>query len=752
MAVIGKIRSKSGLLVGFVAGALIIFVLSDLLGGRGKGGNTRPDERIAGEVFGNEINYMEYQLEVDNAVENKKNEIFNQKSQQVKQQIYFEMMMKGQASGKQPSKQEIEAKVQEAFAKIKSEIVITDEEKDNIAEQTWNQLVNRKMFDKEIAEVGINVSSGELNDMLFGKNIQKFLSEAEMFKNPQGQFSVDSVKSLRQRVEGSAEGKAWWVETFEKPMKYQRQIDKYFLLISKGIYVTNAEVMADHVANNRKYKIKFVATNFAEVPDSTISVKDEDIKAYYEKNKHRKVYEQFGTRKFSWVEFPMVLSQQDYDDAKKSADDIKEKFTKASDDSLFVMSYSNTKQYSNDYDQPGKYPIFVDSMIQRADSGSVVGPYQEGDSYKMVKIRESKYEDQARVRHILIGSKGEGKRNPDAKYDIATAKKLADSIVVALKSKKANFESLLLKYNDDKGSNANGGVYDWFNKQVNFVAPFRDFAFAGKVGDIKSVETEFGFHVMEILGQRNQKVIKSALVDVKVVPLRETEMAAREKAVNFRTKISDATKFDEVAQGMKLNVQTKEIAYNQQNLDRSPGGRAFVSKVNSLNKNDIPDPFIFNDRYVVVKLDAIKKQGIPEFEDVKEIMKVEVIREKKAEMDAKKMKGVKSLEELANRLKRKVQEAEVTFGNGNIAGTSGTEYNVVGSICAMKKAGDMSVPLKGKSGVFVVVLQGITEAPELKDMTQTKMNLTNGVRSRSQNESYMALRQLAKVLDKRFEY
>jgi peptidyl-prolyl cis-trans isomerase D len=747
MAIIGKIRSKSGLLVGFIAVALLLFVLSDLLSN--KGGAPAPTDRIAGEVFGEEISYMEYEKEYEIAEGNKKQEILNQRANQIRQQVMFQMM----ASGKKMTQQEMEQQVQMEMEKARMEITLTDAEKDQLREQVWGQLINRRLFDRAYNALGVNVSPGELNDLLFGENIQDYVKSAEMFKNAQGQFSVDSVKRLRQRVEASAEGKSWWVNAFEIPLKDQRKFTKYFNLISKGMYVTTAEVKYDHIATNRKYKIKFVNKSFEQIPDSTIKVTDEEIKTYYEKHKHRKKFEQYGSRKYAYVEFPMVIGQADIDFAKAEADKVYEKFKASKDDSLFVMTYSESKMFNEMFDQPGKYPADVDSLIQKADSGTIVGPYMDGNFWKMVKVRESKFEEQAKVRHILIAYSG-AMRADGVTRTKDQAKALADSIVNALR-KKGDWGVMLNKYNDDKASTANGGVYEWFNKEMGFTQKFKDFAFQGKKGEVKSVETEFGYHVMEVLGQRNQKVIKSALVDLKITPMKETEMAVREKAVEFLSKISDATKFQQVAQDMKLVVKSNEIAYNQQDIDQrmpTPAGRIFASNLMRLNENDLSQPFLFNSSYVVVKLEAIKNPGLPEFEDVKEIMKFEVIREKKAEMEAAKMKGAKSLEELASRLKLEVKTADITFSMANIPGTTGAEYGVIGSICSMQKPGDMSVPLKGKNGVYVVVLQGITEAPELKDMTPVRANMTSAIRSRAQNDVYMAMRTLAKIVDKRFEF
>ena len=57
MAAIGKIREQSTLLLIVIGGAMVAFVLGDLFSNRG----FSPAEQYVGEVFGEEIDMLEYQ-------------------------------------------------------------------------------------------------------------------------------------------------------------------------------------------------------------------------------------------------------------------------------------------------------------------------------------------------------------------------------------------------------------------------------------------------------------------------------------------------------------------------------------------------------------------------------------------------------------------------------------------------------------------------------------------------------------------
>lgn len=743
MAIIGQIRSKSGLVVGFVAVALILFVLSDFLGGNGSGA---PEEMIAGEVYGQEIPYAEYEAEAEAQVNAAQQERINNKVEELKQQIMFEFMSKGI----QPTEEQTNLRIQEELDKLRDELTLRDDEKDQIRDDVFNQKVNRIIFDKLLPEFNFAIPSNELNDMIFGDNIQDYIKKTKMFQNKYtGEFSLDSVKLWRTKVDKSKEGKTWWVNNIEQPIKETRKINKYFNLINKGVYVTNAEVLHNHIASNRTYKISFVTKPYSDIADSTIKVTDEEITEYYNKNKNRKQFESQGSRKFSWVEFMLAPSDADVSNAKTVADDVLARFKESKDDSLFVMTNAESKNFIDDFTAVGMYPVEVDSTIQNADSGTFVGPYRDGDFWKILKVRGIKYEEQAKCKHILIAFQGAVRSEATRTKD--QAKKLADSLATIIK-KGTKLDDLVMRYSDDGGKNQNGGTYDWFAKDVGFTQKFKDFAFAAKSGEVKVVETEFGFHVMEGMGQRNYKKAKTAIVDVKIRPSKETDMAVRAKAMEFISKMKDNSEFQKAAQSLKLNVQEREITWTQKAVDNTPGGRSMAGWVHNANQNDVSEPRIYNDRYVVIKLDLVKQKGVPDLDDVYDIMKLEVLREKKGEMITKEMKGAKSLEELANRLKTKVQDAEIRFADPAIPGTNGAEYEVIGSIFSMNKPGQMSFPLAGKNGAFVVKIEGITEAPALTDATASKAALTKSLRDSSKDRSYMAIRTLAKIDDKRRLY
>ena len=124
-------------------------------------------------------------------------------------------------------------------------------------------------------------------------------------------------------------------------------------------------------------------------------------------------------------------------------------------------------------------------------------------------------------------------------------------------------------------------------------------------------------------------------------------------------------------------------------------------------------PIEDNDRYIIAIVSAIREKGTPEFIDVKEVMKAEVIKEKKAAILIQQMSKTKDLELLAKKGGTTVAKAEIVFANPQIQG-AGFEPEVVGSLFSGLKDGETTAPLKGEQGVYVIRLNKTIKAPATK--------------------------------------
>ena len=180
------------------------------------------------------------------------------------------------------------------------------------------------------------------------------------------------------------------------------------------------------------------------------------------------------------------------------------------------------------------FASFIDQQIDDAKQGDVIGPFVHQDKVNLVKVYKTEEEEQAKVRHILISSK-EGDAN-----DAENKKKLADSILYAVRRDSSKFTKLVQKYSKDPGSVANGGVYSWFPKG-QMVPEFEDFSFNKRIGSSGVVRTNYGFHIIQVLGRRTGTLKKIAIVDESIMASSNTQDFYYDSiAVNFYMKADTA--------------------------------------------------------------------------------------------------------------------------------------------------------------------------------------------------------------------
>ena len=152
-------------------------------------------------------------------------------------------------------------------------------------------------------------------------------------------------------------------------------------------------------------------------------------------------------------------------------------------------------------------PSLFAEGLEGVDVGQVSPPLKSGAGYHILKVEEKrgdfvKYEDQWLVRHILL-------MPSEIRSEEASELELID-----IRNRVINGEdfSLLAKeFSEDPGSAQKGGELDWMGKGITaaeFEATFTKIE-EGVVSEV--FQTEFGFHFLELLGQRNKDMTNEAI-------------------------------------------------------------------------------------------------------------------------------------------------------------------------------------------------------------------------------------------------
>jgi peptidyl-prolyl cis-trans isomerase D len=149
-------------------------------------------------------------------------------------------------------------------------------------------------------------------------------------------------------------------------------------------------------------------------------------------------------------------------------------------------------------------------------------------------------------------------------------------------------------------------------------------------------------------------------------------------------------------------------------------------------------------------LSNIIPEGAPEFEDVKDQMRFPALKDKQAKIYIEKMSGKNSLEEVAKVVKNgQILSAEVYFASNVIQGGGGNEPEVIGKLFTKIPTGSMTKPIKGSTGVYVVIVESETKAPETTDYSLNRTNMQLARAGAADGLVIKALREKADIKDNR---
>lgn len=730
MAVIGKIQKNSLLLLIVIGIAMLAFIFTDFL----KGGPSEIEQLPAATLNEEPIDQQEF--------EDLKEDYVN---------------------------------------RSKSEYAYQEKDFDDAAERTaadnaFNELVRRTILEDEFEKLGIDCTTDELNDMIHGNHVHQWVLQIPIFNGPAG-FSRDSVRNFLTRLElepegASPEDRDNWLESrqqwsdFEFELKNARKADKYVGLIKKGIYVNKLEAQNQYDGLYSKKQISFVMQAYADIPEDELVVTDEEIKAYYDEHKDDADYEQEETREIQMVYFPIAPTVDDQTLINDQLESLKNGFSKTSNNVGFVYQNSDAqflsdsavfKMSTNDQmsfsikSNGGSYPASADQAIQNSEVGDVFGPFlafnsdEQRGEIAIVKVVDTPTEKQAWVRHILISSGAT--RTEDR------AKAISDSLIRVIKAND-NFAELVPQVSEDPGSIENGGEYKWFAEGM-MVPEFNDASFNGAIGQIQLVKTSFGYHIVEVLGQGDRITPELAIVTKVVRPSEYTMRSIEERAYDYIYTLNDMegdSIFTRLALDSAIDVKTTRLYLSNDyvlGVNNSDAMLKFAFNSNT-KEGTISDPILDGDKYVVAIVNNVIDEGVPGFEDVKEVMRGPALIDKQAIAYIAKMSNHKTLEEAGATLTNGfVRKGEVTFTSTAVFNGGRPEPAVIGMLFTNITVGVPLVPIQGEEGVYLFMVDADLPAEETTDLAVTADPLRIKRAQTSDTKVIKALREKADLVDNR---
>lgn len=700
MAVIGSIRKRSGLLIIIIGVALAAFVLGDFV-------KSNPKRSVnIGSVDGEEITIMDFNREVDKNIE-------NTKQQQQKERL-------------------------------------TSRETYQVREQTWDQMVHTLIMSEQYDELGVEVTTNELFDLVQGPNPHELIRQ--YFVNPEtGGYDRALVLNYLQNLDNLApQAKAQWIQ-FEGYIKNDRMLNKYNSLISHAYYVPEALAKMVYDEDNDKAKIDFVAVTYASIADSLLTVTSDDYEEYFDKNKYR--YEQKASRDLEYVVFNVTPSQDDMEEATKDADAIYNDFINVTN----VISYVNANSdnsYDSSWISEGKLPVQIDSLMFNSEIGTVSKPYRDGITFHIARLLETSMRpDSMKATHILISYAGAIRADSENTRTAVQAKLLADSLLAVIKRSPNKIENLAKEFSNDGSVGQNSGDLGWF-ADGSMVPSFNYAVINTKIGGITTAESAFGFHVIKVTGKKDiSKKLRVAMINQEVLPSSKTYQDIFAQASKLASENHNEEEFNNAVAELKLNKRTapkvKEMTTFIAGVENA---REVVrwSFNEDVNTGDVSEVFTLDDMYLVATITKKNDAGYPELEDVKDRLKTFVFNEKKGEYLAEKMNSYngdfdKIVAELGG---KKDEMPALSFSSRNIKGF-GRENTVIGGVFSKPMETNLA-PIVGSGGVFVVKVDKVTAAAEITDYTFSKNKTVTSFKRRvDQDFVYKAIKEVTDIEDNR---
>jgi peptidyl-prolyl cis-trans isomerase D len=710
MAIINKINEKSGLVVAVIAGALVLFLLSDLFFNSNSIFNSRSND--VGEIAGEDISYDAYKNETD--------------------KIENQFAMNGRP--------------------------ITENDRPQIQEQAWNELIFKVAYRKQFEKLGLTVTEEEIDDMISGNHIHPSILQA--FQNPDTrQFDMNRLKGHLQNLEsGKADPRdvAMW-RNFRSSIGPERLRKKYISLFKMSEYVTKAEGEREFRNQNSKADIKYLFVSYYTMPDSSFKVTDDQIEAYIKKNSER--YKVEDGRSIDYVVFPIAVSGKDSADIKRSMDIITKEFAASTDDTNFVASNSDT-QSEPSYKYINELPLQLKDNFTSLKKDSVYGPYNEYSKYVLYKISEIKEDPKdsnyvSRAKHILFGTKDKMTGQPFSKEQKDSVKKKAAEVLAKIKGG-ANFEEMVKQYSTDEGSKVSGGDLNWFG-QAQMVKPFSDAVFGlSKPGLVPNlVESEFGFHIIKVTEAKTNKKFLVSTVEKEITPSDETKDEAYRKANAFAAGAEDTATFNSNAK--KENVfkySAKNIKKNDKYINNLSNVRDIIRWAYEAKVGNVSNVFEMDNQYVVAILTGKRSKGLARPDDVRDEVSVKVRNEMKAEKILEKLNASKGdIDQMAKDYgsTATVSAAQVNFSSSSIDGI-GSDPEAMGKIFALKKEGQRTIPFKGENGVIVLQLMKTYPVVEIADYGIYRNQISSQRSSQADYKVDEAIKKDAEIEDNRYKF
>jgi peptidyl-prolyl cis-trans isomerase D len=534
---------------------------------------------------------------------------------------------------------------------------------------------------------------------------------------------------------------AFW-SFIEKTLKRNLLAEKYQTLLAKSL-ISNP-VSAEDNFNGRSVQndVLLAAIPYTAISDSTIQVSNSELKDLY--NKKKAQFEQtVETRNIKYIDVLVTPSEADRNEVLQEVTEYTNQLaeTSAADMANFIRQTGSAVPYADVAINSSALPNDIAARLDSAAVGEVYGPYRNAadDSFNAFRIlAKTTAPDSIQYRQIQLS---------------AEESTLADSIYTALKGG-ADFAELASKYGQNgEGTWLVARAYEGAALDADN-SKYLNTLLNADVKALNKIELGGAHFILQVMDKKAMKnKVKVAVIKRPVEFSKDTYSKAYNEFSQFVAQNTTLEQMEKNAEesGYRL-LERADFTSAEHHVGSVKNTREALKWVFDAKPGEVSPLYECgeNDHLMVVGLEKVNKAGYRDIKLVEDMLKAEIIKDKKAEQLMAQLKGVSSIEQ-AKGLNGAVSDTvkHITFAAPTYVAVTHSSEPALGAAANKAEVNKLSAPVKGNAGVYVMQVINREKSAEKFDAKQEAQTLT-GMAARYASTFINDLYKKANVKDDRY--